>query len=46
MQRELIDKDVCNERFIWNPSNCECKCYKSCDFREYSDYKNCKCKKG
>ena len=31
--------------FIWNPSNCECECYKSCDFSDYLDYKNCKCKK-
>ena len=31
--------------FIWNPSNCECECYKSCDSSEYLDYKNCKCKK-
>ena len=22
-----------------------CNCYKSCDFSEYLDYKNCKCKK-
>ena len=42
--KELIDKGVCDKGFIWNPSNCEC--YKSCDFREYLDYKNCKCKKG
>ena len=27
--KELIDKDVCDEGFIWNPSNCECKCDKS-----------------
>ena len=32
------------KRFIWNPSNCECECDKSCDFSE-SYYKNCKCKK-
>ena len=25
--------------FIWNPSNCEC------DFSEYLDYKDCKCRK-
>ena len=23
----------------------ECKCDKSCDFGEYLDYENCKCKK-
>ena len=31
--------------FIWNPSNCECECDKSCDAGEYLDYKNCKCRK-
>ena len=33
------------QRFIWNPSNCECECDKSCDVGEYSDYSNCKCRK-
>ena len=41
--RELIDKGICNKEFIWNPSNCERECDKSCDIREYLDYKNCKC---
>ena len=41
----MIDKGVCDKGFIWNPSNCECECDKSCDFSEYLDYKNCKCKK-
>ena len=31
--------------FIWNPSNCECECDKSCDIGEYLDYSNCKCRK-
>ena len=39
--KELIDKGVCDEGFIWNPSNFECD--KSCDVGEYLDYKNCKC---
>ena len=43
--KELIDKGVSDKGFIWNPSNCERECYKSCDFSEYLDYKNCKCKK-
>ena len=43
--KELIDKGIWDKAFIWNPSNCECKCYKSCDFSEYLNYKNCKCKK-
>ena len=41
--KELIDKKVCNKGFIWNPSNCECD--KACNFGEYLDYKNCKCRK-
>ena len=44
MQR-LIDKRVCDKGFIWNPSNCECKCGKACDIGEYLDYENCKCRK-
>ena len=30
---------------VWNASNCECECDKSCDIGEYLDYKNCKCRK-
>ena len=41
----MIDKDVCNEGCIWHSSKCECECDKSCDFGEYLDYENCKCKK-
>ena len=36
---------MCDKRFIWNLSNCECECYKLCDIGEYLDYKNCKCRK-
>ena len=36
---------MCDKGFIWNPSNCECECDKSCDIEEYLDYKNCKCRK-
>ena len=36
---------MCDKRFIWNPSNCECKCDESCDIGEYLDYKNCRCRK-
>ena len=43
--KELIDKDVCDEGYAWNPSNCECECDKSCDFGEYLDYENGKCRK-
>ena len=43
--KDLNDKGACDKGFIWNSSNCGCECYKSCDFSEYLDYKNCKCKK-
>ena len=36
---------MCDKGFIWNPSNCECGCDKSCDIGEYLDYKNCGCRK-
>ena len=42
--KRLIDKGVCDKGVIWNPSNCEYKCYKSGKFSEYLDYKKCKCK--
>ena len=31
--------------FIWNPSNCECECDKSCDIGENLNYEYCKCRK-
>ena len=43
--KELIGKGIFDKRFIWNPSNCECQCDKSCDVEEYLDYENCKCRK-
>ena len=43
--KELIDKGICDKGYIWNPSNCKCECDESCDFDEYLDYKNCKCRK-
>ena len=39
--KELIDKIICDKGFIWNSSNRECECDKSCDIGEYLDYKNC-----
>ena len=36
---------MCDKRFIWNPSNCNCECDKSCEIGEYLDYKNCKCRR-
>ena len=42
--KELIDKGVCDKGYAWNPSNCECECDKSCNFGEYLDYENCKCR--
>ena len=44
MQR-IIDKGVCDKGFIFNPSNCECECDKSCNICEYLDYPNWKCRK-
>ena len=43
--KELIDKGICDKGLIWNPSNCDRECDKSCDFREYLDYEDCKCRK-
>ena len=43
--KELVDKGMLDKGFIWNPSNCERECDKSCDIGEYLDYKNCKCRK-
>ena len=37
----MIDKGVCDKGYAWNPKNCECEC----DFGEYLDYENCKCRK-
>ena len=36
---------MCDEEFIWNPSNCKCECDKACDGGEYLDYENCKSRK-
>ena len=45
--KELIGKGRCVNDCIWYLSicECECECNKSCDVREYLDYKNCKCRK-
>ena len=43
--KELIDIDVCDKGFTWNPSNSECERDKSCGMGEYSDYENWKCRK-
>ena len=44
-REELVDKKRCDKGFIWNPSNSNCECDKSCDVGEYLDHKNCKSKK-
>ena len=31
--------------FVYNSSNCDCECDKSCDVGEYLDYKICRCRK-
>ena len=43
--KELIYKGICNKGYIWNPSNCKCECDKSCNFGEYLDNENRKCRK-
>ena len=40
----MIDKGVWDEVFIWDPSNCDCNCDKSCDVGEYLDCKKFKCR--
>ena len=42
--KELTDKGVCDKGFASIPSNCEYECDKSCDFGQYLDYENCKCR--
>ena len=41
----MIDKEMPDKGFIWNPSSCECECDKPCDVGKYLDYVNCKCRK-
>ena len=42
--KELIDECNSDKGFIWNFSNCDCECDKSCDIGEYLDCKNCRCR--
>ena len=41
----MIDKGIRDKGFIWNPSNCECECDKSCNIGENLGYANSKCRK-
>ena len=41
----MINKGICDEEYVSNPSNCECECDESCDVGEYLDYEYCKCRK-
>ena len=41
----MIDKSICDKKFIWNTSNCECECDKSCEIGEYLEYENCNFRK-
>ena len=43
-KEDLNNNETCDKGFIWNPSNCECECDKSCGIGEYLDYKNCVCR--
>ena len=42
--KELVDKEICDKGFIWNPSNCECECDRSYDIGQFLDYRNCMCR--
>ena len=41
----MVDNGRYDKGFIWNRSNCECKCDKLCDVGEYLDCENCKYRK-
>ena len=41
----MIDKEICDKWFNWNPDNCTFECDKWRDVGSYLDYKNCKCRK-
>ena len=43
--KELIGKGVCDKGFIFNPSNRECECDRSCNAGEYLDYSDCRCRR-
>ena len=43
--KELIGKGICDNRFIWNPSNYKCECDKSCGIGQHLYYENYKCRK-
>ena len=36
--KELNDKGVCDKGYVFNPSNFDCECDKSCNIGEYLDY--------
>ena len=42
---ELIDKERCDKGLVWNSSNRNCECDKSCYIGGYLDYNNCKCRR-
>ena len=37
--KDVIAKVICDKGFIWNPSNCEGECNKSCDVGIFRLYK-------
>ena len=43
-KEDLVNKMMCDEGYIWKPSNWACKCDKSCGIGQYLDYKNCVCR--
>ena len=43
--KEFHDKEMCDKGIIWNRSDCNCKCDKSCYAGECLYHKNCKCRR-
>ena len=41
----MIDIEICDKGFIWNPNNCECESNKSWDFGEFLDNESYNCRK-
>lgn len=45
MCMQWINKDICDDRSMWNPSTCAYECYKSCHVGAYLSFMNYKCRK-
>lgn len=42
--KNKIGWSSCEKGYIWDPSTCDCKCYKTCGTGTQLDFKNCACK--